>query len=124
MSEGKIKYKCPSCGSQSLFIDSTGGLTCGVIGCENPMAFDDSLNKKPLSESAVEELADFLIDYHIENAFAESILKHFAPKEIRLDSFNVIEYLENKRKSLAPNSGAGRFCKEILSEIKRLNGVE
>lgn len=32
----RIMDRCPSCGSQSLFIGSDGYLTCSVVGCKNP----------------------------------------------------------------------------------------
>lgn len=32
----KITTPCPSCGSQTLFIGDGGGLTCSLIGCEQP----------------------------------------------------------------------------------------
>lgn len=62
----KISYKCPSCGNQSLFIDAIGKLTCSVIGCKDPCAFDDMVNTRPttlLEEGAVaHELSRNCID--------------------------------------------------------------
>jgi hypothetical protein len=34
--ERRIVTRCPSCGSQSLFLGSGGHLTCAVIGCKEP----------------------------------------------------------------------------------------
>lgn len=32
----RIVDRCPTCGSQSLFIGTGGYLTCSVIGCKEP----------------------------------------------------------------------------------------
>lgn len=34
--EPRIVTRCPSCGSQTLFIGDGGHLTCALIGCPNP----------------------------------------------------------------------------------------
>jgi transposase-like protein len=39
--------RCPSCRSESLFVNSVGSLTCSVIGCKNPAAIMDMHNPAP-----------------------------------------------------------------------------
>jgi len=33
----QIRTRCPSCGSQTLFIGTGGHLTCSLIGCKEPV---------------------------------------------------------------------------------------
>jgi predicted CxxxxCH...CXXCH cytochrome family protein len=49
----RLKGRCPSCGSESLFVGSGGYVTCSVIGCKNPGAAHDALRPTP-SQPAVE----------------------------------------------------------------------
>jgi hypothetical protein len=41
----RVRGRCPSCGSESLFLGAQGYVTCGVIGCKDPGAVHDSLSK-------------------------------------------------------------------------------
>ena len=39
----RVRGRCPSCGSDSLFLGSNGYVTCAVIGCKDPGAPTDVL---------------------------------------------------------------------------------
>lgn len=45
----RVRGRCPSCGSDSLFLGSNGYVTCSVIGCKEPGAATDLLASAPLS---------------------------------------------------------------------------
>lgn len=69
----KVQGKCPSCGSESLFLADGGYVTCSIIGCDDPCAANDLLEgaaiaamqepvsqDEPLSMSRLQMLDHFL----------------------------------------------------------------
>jgi len=59
-----VRGRCPSCGSESLFLGSGGYVTCSVIGCKNPGAPTAVLAGPKVATS----LNDFAARCHAANA--------------------------------------------------------
>jgi hypothetical protein len=53
----RIATRCPSCGSQTLFIGSGGHLTCGLLPCKNP-SVGDALKRFAQIEKALAGFVD------------------------------------------------------------------
>ena len=51
----RVRGRCPSCGSESLFLGTNGYVTCSVIGCKDPGAPTDILAAGPPALDAAEQ---------------------------------------------------------------------
>jgi hypothetical protein len=70
----RVRGRCPSCGSESLFLGSNGYVTCAVLGCKDPgaatdlLAAESQLSQAEASLKDRERQIDVLRDMHKANA--------------------------------------------------------
>ena len=130
--EMKLKYICPACKNQTLFIDSSGGLTCSLIGCKNPLAFDEQLKSHPEPREGMDinsrnSLAEGLQKIHSIDGgnyynMADYILSRFTlPAEVKWPKYKKADGVFRQPKCAASWNLAVDVCKQAL-ENARKNG--
>jgi hypothetical protein len=58
--EQKIRYRCPSCGGETIVVDACGWLVCSWLNCKDPGLLHRLIESKPKRPVSVERIAEII----------------------------------------------------------------